>query len=373
MQRRSFIQAGVSLGILGTGSTRLLAREPRGRRAPLPDSTIRLSSNENPLGIAPEARDAIVAGIPDANRYPQLRSELTQTLAGRLGVRSENIVLGAGSTEVLKIAVEGFAGRGGTLVTASPTYEDAGWYAGADDLRVEQVPLGGGWAHDVSAMRDRVAAIDGPVCVYLCNPNNPTGTLTPSDEIDDWITSAAANVHFLVDEAYIDFVDHPSYHSALPLIERYPNVVVARTFSKVYGMAGIRLGYGIAHVKTAAKLRRRQVRNNANHFALVAGLASLGADAFVEQSIAVNERGRRIAYACFDQLGLDYLPSHTNFVMHRIGGPLRSHITRMREEGIRVGRPFPPMLDYNRVSIGLPEEMERFADTLRGFRTKGWI
>jgi histidinol-phosphate aminotransferase len=105
----------------------------------------------------------------------------------------------------------------------------------------------------------------------------------------------------------------------------------------------------------------------------VAGLASLGARAFVEHSLAVNERGRRIAYGCCDELGLEYLPSHTNFLMHQIHGDLRTHITRMRDAGIRVGRPFPPMLGFNRVSIGLPEEMERFAETLRSFRAKGWI
>ncbi len=373
MQRRSFIQAGVSLGILSGGGTRLLADQPRDHRTAQSDDTIRLSSNENPLGLALEARNAIISGIPEANRYPQLRSELIQALASRLRVRPENIVLGAGSTEVLKIAVEAFAGRNGTLLTASPTYEDARWYAGADDVRVEQVPLRSDWAHDIEAMRDRAEALDAPVCVYLCNPNNPTGTLTPSEEIDDWVTSAPAGVYFLVDEAYIDFVEHPAYRSALPLIQQHPNVMVARTFSKVYGMAGIRLGYGIAHAETAATLRRRQVRNNANHFALVAGLASLGAHEFVERSLAVNTRGRELAHRCFDELGLECLPSHTNFLMHRVGGDLRTYITRMRDAGIRVGRPFPPMLDYNRVSIGLPAEMARFAETLRGFRAKGWI
>jgi histidinol-phosphate aminotransferase len=373
MQRRSFIQAGVSLGMLGAAGQRALVADPRGRRSPQTDGTIRLSSNENPLGLAPEAREAIVAGIAQANRYPQLREDLIAALVERHGVRPEHIVLGAGSTEILKLAVEVFAGPGGSLVTASPTYEDTTWYAGADGRRVVAVPLTAAWAHDIGGMRAAAASLTGPVCVYICNPNNPTGTLTSSTAIDQWIGSAPESIGFLVDEAYVDFVTDVAYHSALALVELHPNLVVARTFSKVYGMAGIRLGYGIAHPETAERLRRRQVRNNANHFALVAGIASLGAREFVERSIAVNARGRELAYDCFDELGLDYLPSHTNFVMHRIRGELRVHIARMGEAGVRVGRPFPPMLDYNRVSIGLPEEMVQFAETLRSFRSRGWV
>ncbi len=138
-------------------------------------------------------------------------------------------------------------------------------------------------------------------------------------------------------------------------------------------MAGIRLGYALAHRRTALRLRRHHVRNNANHFAIVAGLASLGAHDFVRRSLQVNTRGKEILYACLRELGLDYLPTHTNFVMHRITGDLNAYRERMRERGIRVGRPFPPMLDHNRLSIGLPEEMERFAETLRGLRTNGLV
>jgi histidinol-phosphate aminotransferase len=152
-----------------------------------------------------------------------------------------------------------------------------------------------------------------------------------------------------------------------------PNVVVARTFSKVYGMAGLRLGYGIAHPETARALQAFAAGTNCNHLALVAGLAALRDGDWVEKSILANLESRQIAYRVLDELGLEYLPSHTNFVMHRISGDLRQYINRMREEGIRVGRPFPPMLDFNRCSFGLSEEMERFAETLRGFRRKGWI
>ncbi len=373
MQRRTFVRTGLSAGLLGVSGLSPRTRPAWAAAPPSPPRDIRLSSNENPLGISPRARQAVVSGIADANRYPQLRAPLIEALAAKHGVRSENIVLGAGSTEVLKVAVEAFTRPAGRLVLASPTYEDAEWYAGPGNLEIVKVPLTSALAHDLDAMRERTAGATGPLCVYLCNPNNPTGTLTSSDAIDDWIASAPEHISFIVDEAYFDFVTDPSYHTALGWIGERPNVVVARTFSKVYGMAGIRLGYGIAHPETAGRLRRLNVRNNANHFALVAGLASLEDGDFVRRSLAVNERGKRIALQCLAELDIEALPTHTNFLMHRIHGNLRTHIVRMRERGIRVGRPFPPMLDYNRVSIGLPEEMERFAEALRAFRKSDWI
>jgi histidinol-phosphate aminotransferase len=150
-------------------------------------------------------------------------------------------------------------------------------------------------------------------------------------------------------------------------------VVVTRTFSKVYGMAGLRVGYAVAHPETATLLRSFAAGPNVNHLGLVAARAALRDDAYVERSIATNAEARRITCEVLDELGLEYIPSHTNFVMHRIPGELREYNRRMRESGIRVGRPFPPMLDHSRLSLGLPSEMERFAETLRGFRRRGWV
>ncbi len=256
---------------------------------------------------------------------------------------------------------------------AEPTYEDAPWYAGPFDIRLAKVPLASDYAHDLERMREAAHAATGPVLVYLCNPNNPTGTLTPSAAIDAWIESAPENMYFLVDEAYYDYVRDTRYWSAVKWVPERPNVIVARTFSKVYGMAGIRLGYAMTHPETAQRVRRFRVRNNANHFAIVAGLASLQDAAFVRQSLEVNERGKAILYGTLEDLGLEYLPTHTNFVMHRISGELQAYRRRMRELGIWVGRPFPPMLDHCRLSIGTPAEMETFAEVLRSFRNEGWV
>lgn len=376
MQRRAFLRSGaLAAGFLGVGGTgAAIAPEAVGApRRPRPGSPIRLSSNENPLGIAPEARRAIIEGLGDANRYPQQRAAITEALAERHAVGAEHIVLGAGSTEVLKMAVDALALPSGRLVLAEPTFEDAWWYAGAGAPQIEAVPLRADQAHDLERMRELAERSGAPALVYICNPNNPTGTLTPSAEVDEWIASAPEQVYFLIDEAYYDYVRDPRYWTALKWVPDRPTVIVVRTFSKIYGMAGIRLGYAVAHEETAARLRRLHVRNNANHFALVAGLASLDARDFVRQSLEVNERGKQLLYAALEALGLEYFPSHTNFVMHRINGDLEAYIARMGERGILVGRPFPPLTGHNRVSIGLPHEMKQFVTALRSFRRAGWI
>ncbi len=376
MERRTFLRTGLTVGAVGVGGLGTLrelawAHTPRQRRD---DETIRLSSNENPLGLAPAARRAVVDGIPEANRYPGAsRRRLSEALATQLGIPEERLFFGAGSTEILRVSVQAWSAPNARLIVASPTFEDAPGYAEPFPYRVDTVPLREDYSHDVDRMRELTEESSHPAIVYLCNPNNPTGTLTSSDEIDAWIGDASDRILFLVDEAYYEYVDDPSYRSAIDWTARRTNVIVVRTFSKIFGMAGMRLGYGIADPKTVARIRPFVTRNQPNHLASVAAIASLGDAELVGRSRAVNDRARSILHGCLDGLGLEYLPSHTNFLMHRIRGQLETYLERMGEAGIQLGRPFPPMLGYNRVSFGLPEEMERFAETLQGFRAKGWV
>jgi histidinol-phosphate aminotransferase len=220
-------------------------------------------------------------------------------------------------------------------------------------------------------MRD--VAGTGPSVVYVCNPNNPTGTITRSADVDAWIADAPERTLFLVDEAYFEYADHPDYWTARKWIDSKPNVVVVRTFSKIFGMAGMRLGYGMAHPETARKLQAFMANSNTNVLACAAGIASLGDDGLMGRSVDVNTKAKQIATTTLDELGLEYIPTQTNFIMHRINGDLQAYIGRMRDQGIRVGRPFPPMLEWNRVSFGLPEEMGRWAEALRGMRAVGAI
>jgi histidinol-phosphate aminotransferase len=269
--------------------------------------------------------------------------------------------------------VQATASRRTKLIAAEPTFEAVTGYSLPETYVRESVPLDNRLAHDIGKMRELAERSWDPVLVYVCNPNNPTGTLTPCSEVDEWIESAPENVRFLVDEAYFEYVNDSEYSSSIKWILDRPNVVVARTFSKIYGMAGIRLGYGVAHPDTVEHLAQFAADTNTNELALRAGLASLNDQGLVARSVDVNRRGAEIVREVLGELELEVFPSHTNFVMHRIGGELQTYIGRMREHGILVGRPFPPMLTYSRLSIGLPEEMARFAETLREFRQNGWV
>jgi len=376
MNRRDFLRAGAVVGAAGIGR---LAGPPAVIRAATTapseaktSRTIWLNWNENPLGLAPTARRAVVEGIERANRYPDaIRDELVELLAARHGVETKNVVLGCGSTQLLQSIVSAATMPAATLVLADPTFEAMLRYQQPLSYRVERVPLDGRLAHDLEHMK--AALGQGPGVVYLCNPNKPTATLTPSSEIDAWIEEAPATTLFAIDEAYFEYVVDEGYRSALHWIRSRPNVVVVRTFSKIYAMAGLRLGYAFAHEDTAKRLRLLTSLDNANALAIAAARACLEDPDLVPRSRAVNDESKRIAYACLEELGLEYIPSHANFFMHRVPGNLDEYIRRLRDQNIRVGRPFPPMDSYNRVSLGLPDEMEVWAETLRQFHKKNWV
>ena len=376
MRRRSFLRSG----FLALGAPAIISAGTPGRTF-LPtgktqaDGSIRLSSNENALGMPPVSREAIINGMGEANRYPSFsRRALTEAVAEKHGIPAEGIVLGNGSTEILQMGVQAFMDPKLRLVSPTPTFEDVFEYSNPHPwVDVRAIPLLPDYSHDLSGMEEAARGSTDPVLAYICNPNNPTGSLTSVRDVESWIGRAGENVFFLVDEAYFEFVDSDEYHSLDKVAWENPNVVVARTFSKVYGMAGMRLGYAVAHPETAHRLGAFAAGPNTNHLALVAGLAALQDPEWVGESVGTNLESRRMAYEVLDELGLEYIPSHTNFVMHRISGDLRQYISRMADAGIRVGRPFPPMLDYNRCSFGLPSEMGRFAETLRDFRRKGWV
>ena len=380
MDRRGFVSSGVVAGLAGLagaggGAAAVLERTGLGRTGKtLADGTVRLSSNENPLGLSPAAREAVIEHLVHANRYPgDWRRPVVERLADHLGVGVDNLVMGAGSTEVLQMAVQAFQGPRATMVIAQPTFEDVPRYQRPFPYELIEVPLTRDMQHDIGRMREAAERGGRPSVVYFCNPNNPTGTVTPSAAIDAWIADAPETTTFLVDEAYFEYADDPAYASALKWIEARPNVVVVRTFSKIFGMAGMRLGYGVAHPSTARRLQDFISANNTNVLACAAALASLDDRGLVSRSVAVNDEAKAIALDTLDRLGLEHLPTQTNFLMHRINGDLQAYIDRMREAGIRVGRPFPPMLAWNRVSFGLPEEMDRWAEALKGMRTMGTI
>ncbi len=190
--------------------------------------------------------------------------------------------------------------------------------------------------------------------------------------MDAWIADAADNVLFLVDEAYFHYTDAPGYTSALRWVHDRPNVVVTRTFSKIYGMAGLRLGYAVAHPETARKVAEYAAGSNTNVLALAAADASLEDRPYLRESRRTNDEGRRILEDALDEMGIERIPSHANFVMYRVGDTVGFR-DRMRAFDIHVGRPFPPMVAWNRTSIGTPEEMHRTVEALHSLRRSGHV
>ncbi len=377
MDRRGFVSSGMAAGLAGlTASGAGLGAWLENARGFTPgkrlaNGDIRLSSNENPLGVAPAAREAIIEAIVDSNRYGGRRTEVLAELSQYLGVQPENLTLGFGSTEILQICTQAFQGPNTPLIAAAPTFEDVMDYQDTMPFEVKTFPLTGDLQHDVGRMREE--SMKRPSVVYFCNPNNPTGTITSSADIDSWIADAPETTTFLMDEAYLEYVTDDRYWHALKWVQDKPNVVVIRTFSKIFGMAGLRIGYAVSHPTTAARLNEHAVQNSPNVLAGAAAIASLQDAEVVERAIGVNEESKAIVHTTLNELDLEYLPTNTNFIMHRINGDLESYRNRMAEAGLLVGRNFPPMLDHNRLSFGLPDEMDQWASTIKGFRAKGWI
>jgi histidinol-phosphate aminotransferase len=332
----------------------------------LPDSSapIRLHFNENPAGLAPAARRALDDGLFErAWQYPE---ESRRTLHAKLalfhGIADDALILGNGSSELLAVAAQTFGGPRHPIVVASPTYDAVAQYAGGIGAEVTRVPLGARFAHDLDAMSEKAGERG---LLYICNPNNPTGTITPKAEVRRTIEEVPGEVVVIVDEAYHHYVDSDDYESVLPLVASHPNLLVLRTFSKIYGMAGLRCGYGIAQPALVARLRERQARNNLNVAALLAASASLSETRWVEESKKRNNRLRATVFEELGRLGYEATPSEASFFMVDLERDGREIAWELASRGVLVGRSFPPMTDYLRVSIGTEPQMERFLQLFR--------
>jgi histidinol-phosphate aminotransferase len=331
---------------------------------PAADGPTRLNANENPDGPCAASLAALSGCAGVAARYPFAKQEETQAVIARHhGVRPEQIVLGAGSSDVLRMADSAFLGPGKTIVAAEPTFEAVLQYARVTKAEPVKVAQTSDFRHDLPAMADACDASTG--LVYVCNPNNPTGTIVGASELEVFLDKVPPSTVVLVDEAYHHFVDSPSYKSALELARQRDNVVVARTFSKIYGMAGMRLGYAVGSAANIAAMERCASWDNTSQAALAMGLAALADPAVVPTEKKRLNDTRRWLCAELAKDGRRYIPSQANFVMIDVGGDVVPIGEAFKARGILVGRKFPSMPNWLRVSIGTPAQTESFVVALR--------
>lgn len=324
-----------------------------------PLELILLNSNENPYGCAPAALEAMVEGHRFVMRYPDYwADQLRERLATFHGVEPAMVVVTCGSTELLKLCAQAFLGPGKRLVLAEPTFEAIVHYAKLTGAEIVKVPVDTHYRHDLEAMAK--AARERPGLVYVCNPNNPTGTVVGRAALEKFLQRVPGESAVLVDEAYFHYCDDSDYGTMLGAVVAERNVVVARTFSKIYGMAGLRLGYGMARAELMEQMRPHQVFESWNVMASMAALASLDDGEWVARNQKLNREVRDLLVAAMEKRGRSVIPSQTNFVCVHVGGPVRPVIQAFREEGVSVGRPFSGLPEHVRVSLGTPEEMEKF-------------
>jgi histidinol-phosphate aminotransferase len=358
VSRRNVLQA---LGIGAIGSALRFPGEFLSQLRPAKsDGLILLNNNENPYGPSEKTLAVMQEALSQSNRYPdQLRDDLIQQLASFHRRSVEQIALGCGSTEVLRGAVDAFLGRSDRLIMAQPTFEAVADYARAAGAEVLPVPLNRSFAHDLPAMSAQVNK--STKLVYICNPNNPTGSLTPRKEIEAFLARLPQSIYVLIDEAYHDFAEtSATYRSFLEQPVDDPRVIVLRTFSKIYGLAGIRLGYGVGSAGSIKKLRDRMTQDNVSVVAAAAGSAALQDRAALEVAIKRNADDRQEFFNSAQGRALKPIPSHTNFYMMDITVPVQRAIDHFKQNRILVGRPFPPMDTFLRVSLGRPGEMQEF-------------
>jgi len=336
-----------------------------------------LHYNENSLGMSPNALAAAQYAIERyGNRYPSASIDAFKgKLAKHHQVKPEQLIFGNGSTEVLR-AIATFAARqNAVMIEPSPTFGALREYCKAENMNVIQVPVGQSFDMNIAAMKKQAMAQTGSVLINICNPNNPTGNIVDFTTLFDWINNAPETHLFLLDEAYFDYAQaNPRFKSGLDLINQgKDNVVISRTFSKVHGMAGMRMGYGIATAHTANKIKPFAAGFNLSAAGIAAASAALDDKAFYKKSLEYNQLSKTILVDALNQLDLEYIPSDTNFVLHRIGTPLAEYSEHMQQNSVRVGRKMTADEHWNRISLGTPDEMQLFAQTLIAFRQNGWV
>jgi len=335
-----------------------IAKESATVPAPAKTGLVRLSANENPYGPSAQAHDAMKNAHGVCNRYPDEANDvLIDKIAKINNINRDQIVLGDGSSEILKLCAETFTGpTRGKLVVADPTFEAILEYSKACGADVVKVPLTSSYAHDLA----KIGASAQKGLIYICNPNNPTASITPKNDLRDFIAKTSPDTMILVDEAYFHYADSPDYESVIPLVKDHPNLIVARTFSKIYGMAGLRCGYCVAQPETIKRMHGFQMWDSVNIMALAAASASLDDEAQVTNGRKMNSEAKNWTLTELGKLGYKSIPSQANFIMFDCKKPVVPLIQAMKDKNVAVGRLFPAYPNHMRLTIGKREEMQNF-------------
>ncbi|MEK7845677.1 MAG: histidinol-phosphate transaminase [Nitrospinota bacterium] len=326
-------------------------------------NSIKLASNENPIGPSPEALRAIEKILPNIHRYPDGSGfYLKKTIAEYFNLRPQNIILGNGSNEIIELSVRTFLNPGDEIVMADQSFIVYQIVTQSANCKGIIVPLRD-FTHDLDRMADAVT--EKTRMVFISNPNNPTGTAVGRKDVERFMGRLRDDIIVIFDEAYYEYVERKDFPDTLKYVGEGKNVIILRTFSKIYGMAGLRIGYGFARDKLVGYMNRVRQPFNVNSLALIGAVAALKDKNHLERSREVNKKGKEYLYGEFKKLGLNYVPSEANFILVKTGNG-RNIYNRLLKNGVIIrpldGYKFP---DYIRVTIGLPEENKRFIEALK--------
>jgi histidinol-phosphate aminotransferase len=366
VSRRGFV-GGIAgaLAYLGIEPAPELWAAPRPSQPDDYDSLAKLGNNENPYGPAEAVMKAMTGAFKYANRYGYPDGGIAQAIATHHGVKTENVLLGAGSGEILNVVGSTFLAPGKKVVGVEPSYGSV--YSHASGIKADAIklPLLEDHTQNIPALiRATTRNYREVGFVYLCNPNNPTGRIVTKQEVKSLLDSIPADVPVLIDEAYHHYVEDADYATSIPYVLEGRSVIIARTFSKIYGMAGMRLGYAIATPELIQRMRPRST-GSVNAIVKWGGVAALQDKATEAKVRKLTLDLRKSSTQQLQTLGYDVIPSEANFFMVHIKRPVQPVIEEFRKKGVVVGRPFPPMLEHLRVSVGTDKEMERFMVAFR--------
>ena len=362
MERRNWLRlagAGLASGLFVDDfwkslDARFLESQNIGLETPL----IRLSSNENPYGPSERVRQAMSDAFEISCRYPwSFHDQLLNLLATKHNVTKDHIVLCAGSNEGLRMTALAYFSNKSNIVAPTPTYDALMAYAVHLGSKIKRIPLNKDLRIDINSMLEAID--DQTAMVFMCNPNNPTGDLIPASEFTSFCTSVSEKTLLFSDEAYADYILQSDYPSMIQLVRDGKNVVVSKTFSKVYGLAGVRAGYLIARPDIAEKIKKYSMASM-NVLAIYAAIEALNDNEFYEFSLRKNKQILQMMYNAFDAKGLKYVKSQANFVFVNVGMQNEAFRKKMLEHNILTGRDFNPMTDWARISCGTVEEVNKF-------------